>query len=121
MNFEFPFSDPHHSGNLARQLLDALQEAQDFDQFEANWALKQHVEETKNLLRQMIRTASMRDDDLVTLQLVGDFSYAWDIVDTFTADMQDGVKKDPSTLGKLRATFLKVCIIIILTENLKKK
>ena len=57
MKFEFPFSDPHHSGNLARQLLDALQEAQDFDQFEANWALKQHVEETKNLLRQMIRTA----------------------------------------------------------------
>ena len=44
----------------------------------------------------------------VTLQLVGDFSYAWDIVDTFTADMQDGVKKDPSTLGKLRATFLKL-------------
>ena len=69
MKFEFPFSDPHHSGNLARQLLDALQEAQDFDQFEANWALKQHVEETKNLLRQMIRTASMRDDDLVILQL----------------------------------------------------
>ena len=70
MKFEFPFSDPHHSGNLARQLLDALQEAQDFDQFEANWALKQHVEETKNLLRQMIRTASMRDDDLVILHYV---------------------------------------------------
>ena len=72
MKFEFPntISDPHHSGNLARQLLDALQEAQDFDQFEANWALKQHVEETKNLLRQMIRTASMRDDDLVILQFI---------------------------------------------------
>ena len=50
----------------------------------------------------------MRDDDLVTLQLVGDFSYAWEIIDCFTLDMQDGVKKDPTTLGKLRAMFLKV-------------
>ena len=30
---------------------------QDFEQFEANWALKQHVESSKNWLRQMIRTA----------------------------------------------------------------
>ena len=50
----------------------------------------------------------MRDDDLVTLQLVGDFSYAWEIIDCFTLDMQEGVKKDPTTLGKLRAMFLKV-------------
>ena len=105
---QLSLEDPMHSGNLARQLLDALQEAQDFEQFEANWALKQHVEESKNLLRQMIRTAGMRDDDLVTLTLVGDFSYAWEIVDTFTMDMQEGVKKDPTTLGKLRATFLKL-------------
>ena len=50
----------------------------------------------------------MRDNDLVTLQLVGDFSYAWEIIDCFTLDMQEGVKKDPTTLGKLRAMFLKV-------------
>ena len=56
----------------------------------------------------MIRTAGIRDDDLVTLQLVGDLSYAWELVDSFTIDMQDGIKRDPSLVGKLRATFLKV-------------
>ena len=55
-----------------------------------------------------ISVLGMRDDDLVTLQLVGDFSYAWEIIDCFTLDMQEGVKKDPTTLGKLRAMFLKV-------------
>ena len=56
----------------------------------------------------MIRTAGIRDDDLVTLQLVGDLSYAWELVDSFTVDMQDGIKRDPALVGKLRATFLKV-------------
>ena len=58
----------------------------------------------------MIRTAGIRDDDLVTLQLVGDLSYAWELIDSFTNDMQDGVKRNPAMVGKLRATFLKVII-----------
>ena len=37
----FSFLDSLFSGNLARQLLDALNEAQDLEQFEANWAVKQ--------------------------------------------------------------------------------
>ena len=68
------------------------------------------MEEAKELLRKMIRTAGIRDDDLVTLQLVGDLSYAWELIDSFTSDMQDGVKRNPAMVGKLRATFLKVCI-----------
>ena len=35
--------DSLFSGNLARQLLDALNEAQDLEQFEANWAVKQVI------------------------------------------------------------------------------
>ncbi len=105
---QLSLNDSLHSGNLARQLLDALNEAQDLEQFEANWSLKQHVEEAKDILVQMIRTAGIRDDDLITLQIVGDFSYAWDLIENFTPDMQDGVKRDPSLVGKLRATFLKL-------------
>lgn len=56
----------------------------------------------------MIRTAALRDDDLVTLEQVSDLSYAWELVDGFTLEMQDGVKRDPALVGKLRATFLKV-------------
>ncbi len=60
----------------------------------------------------MIRTAGIRDDVLVTLTLVGDLTYAWEIVDTFTVEMQEGIKKDASLVGKLRATFLKVQLLI---------
>jgi WASH complex subunit strumpellin len=56
----------------------------------------------------MIRTINIKEDVLITLQIVGDLSYAWEIVDSYTNIMQEGIKKDPSLVIKLRATFLKV-------------
>jgi hypothetical protein len=58
---------------------------------------------------QIIRTAGLKEEVLITLQIVSDLSYAWEIVDSvFTGEMQLGLKKDPSLVEKLRATFLKV-------------
>jgi len=56
----------------------------------------------------MIRTANIREDFLITLQLVSDLSYAWLIIDSYTEHMQIAVRKDPSLVGRLRATFLKL-------------
>ena len=56
----------------------------------------------------MIRTANIREDFLITLQLVSDLSYAWLIIDSYTGHMQTAVRKDPSLVGRLRATFLKL-------------
>lgn len=56
----------------------------------------------------MIRTINIKEDVLITLQIVGDLSYAWEIVDSYTNIMQEGIKKNPSLVIKLRATFLKV-------------
>jgi WASH complex subunit strumpellin len=53
--------------------------------------------------------AGLKEEILITLQIVSDLSYAWEIVDpAFTDEMQMGLKKDPSLVGKLRSTFLKV-------------
>ena len=60
---------------------------------------------------QMIRTAgpNLKEEVLIMLQIVSDVTYAWEIVNTaFTQEMQLGLKKDRSLVGKLRATFLKV-------------
>jgi WASH complex subunit strumpellin len=56
----------------------------------------------------MIRTVNIKEDALITLQIVGVLSYAWEIVDSHTSIMQEGIKKDPSLVIKLPATFLKV-------------
>ena len=71
--------------------------------------VKQLMSETKTHLKRLIRIAGATDDVLVSLQIVSDLGYAWGpVIDHFTPLMQHGVKKDPSLVGKLRATFLKV-------------
>jgi hypothetical protein len=80
----------------------------EFHQLESNLQVRQFLADTRHYLHQMIRTINIKEDVLITLQIVGDLSYAWEIVDSYTNIMQEGIKKDPSLVIKLRATFLKV-------------
>ena len=98
------------SSGVAAQLIEALSEAEDLDQLDASWQVKQLISEARGFLKQMIRVRGAKESLLITLQIIGDISYAWgDIIDNFTPHMQKGVKKDPSLVSKLRATFVKVC------------
>ena len=101
--------DIGYSSGIAAQLIEALSEAEDLDQLDTSWQVKQLISEAKGFLKQMIRIGGAKESLLITLQIIGDISYAWgDIIDNFTPHMQQGVKKDPSLVSKLRATFLKV-------------
>jgi len=100
--------DATASGRKIVQLIQALQEVQEFHQLESNLQVRQFLADTRNYLHQMIRTINIKEDVLITLQIVGDLSYAWEIVDSYTSIMQEGIKEDPSLVIKLRATFLKL-------------
>lgn len=56
----------------------------------------------------MVHIMNIKEDILVDLQIIGDISYAWNAIDNYTTLMQEGIKSDPSSAIKLRATFLKV-------------
>ncbi|XP_069674332.1 WASH complex subunit 5 isoform X3 [Periplaneta americana] len=100
--------DATASGRKIVQLIQALQEVQEFHQLESNLQVRQFLADTRHYLHQMIRTINIKEDVLITLQIVGDLSYAWEIVDSYTSIMQEGIKQDPSLVIKLRATFLKL-------------
>ncbi|CAN7999136.1 unnamed protein product, partial [Ixodes hexagonus] len=57
----------------------------------------------------MLRIINVKEEVLVTLEVIADLSYAWEIIDGYTPFMQKGIRDDPSMVIKLRATFLKVC------------
>lgn len=80
----------------------------EFHQLDSQLQVKQFLTETRRQLHQMIRTANIREDFLITLQIVSDLSYAWLIIDSYTSHMQTAIRKDPSLVGRLRATFLKL-------------
>ncbi|XP_019498974.1 PREDICTED: WASH complex subunit strumpellin [Hipposideros armiger] len=81
---------------------------QEFHQLESNLQVCQFLADTRKFLHQMIRTINIKEEVLITMQIVGDLSFAWQLIDSFTSIMQDSIRVNPSMVTKLRATFLKL-------------
>ncbi|XP_065061996.1 WASH complex subunit 5-like [Rhopilema esculentum] len=96
------------AGRKIVQLIQALEEVQEFHQLESNLQVRQFLLDTRQFLHQMIRTINIKEEVMITVQIVGDLSYAWEIMDSYTLLMQQGIKSSPTLVKKLRATFLKM-------------
>ncbi|XP_065890140.1 WASH complex subunit 5-like [Dysidea avara] len=102
------YDDSTGAGRKISQLIQALEEVQEFHQLESILQVKQFLADTRTYLHQMLRTINIKEEVLITLQFVADLSYAWILIDSYTVFMQEGIKKNPSLVIKLRATFLKM-------------
>uniref|UniRef100_A0AAZ3NWU0 WASH complex subunit 5 n=1 Tax=Oncorhynchus tshawytscha TaxID=74940 RepID=A0AAZ3NWU0_ONCTS len=102
------YEDSTAAGRKTVQLIQALVEVQEFHQLESNLQVCQFLADTRKFLHQMIRTINIKEEVLITMQIVGDLSYAWQIIDSFTSIMQESIRVNPSMVTKLRATFLKL-------------
>ncbi|XP_074640557.1 WASH complex subunit 5-like isoform X2 [Tubulanus polymorphus] len=102
------YDDSTSVGRKIVQLIQALEGVQEFHQLDSNMQVMQFLLDTRKYLNQMIRTININEEVLITIQIVADISYAWCIIDSFTQEMQNGIKQDPSLVIKLRATFLKM-------------
>ncbi|XP_011504242.1 PREDICTED: WASH complex subunit strumpellin [Ceratosolen solmsi marchali] len=95
-------------GKKIMQLLQALEEVQEFHQLESNLQISQHLKETRQILHDMLRSSSMTEDTMIALNIVTDCCYAWNIMETFVPTMQDLIKQNPATVIQLKALFLKM-------------
>ncbi|KAL5456944.1 hypothetical protein EMCRGX_G034172 [Ephydatia muelleri] len=102
------YDDSTSAGRKISQLIQALDEVQEFHQLETNLQVKQFLEDTKRFLIQMLRTINIKEEVLTTLEIVADLSYAWVLIDSYTGYMQENIKQRPALVIKLRATFLKM-------------
>ncbi|CAI5779012.1 WASH complex subunit 5 [Podarcis lilfordi] len=102
------YDDSTAAGRKTVQLIQALEEVQEFHQLESNLQICQFLADTRKFLHQMIRTINIKEEVLITMQIVGDLSYAWQLIDSFTSIMQESIRANPSMVTKLRATFLKL-------------
>lgn len=102
------YEDTTGTGRKIVQLIQALEEVEQFHQLESNLQVKQFLSETRQYLHSMLRIINVKEEVLVTLEIIADLSYAWEIIDSYTPFMQKGIQSDPSMVIKLRATFLKL-------------
>lgn len=90
------------------QLVQAVQEVQEFHSLHSNAHAKQRLGEILSFLSDMIHLLSVKVAILVDLQAIGDFNYAWYLIDEFTEIIQQSVQKSPNILIRLRALFIKI-------------
>jgi len=102
------------AGRKIAHLIQALEEVEEFHQVEDSVLVKQFLLDIRDYLGKMIRTVNVSDKVLGDLDLISDFSYAWDIIPDFTPLMHSSIKADPSICLRLRATFLKLQSILSL-------
>lgn len=90
------------------QLLQALDEVEEFHGIKSTSTIVQFLCESKDALKNLLRAASLKEDSLVTLETIADVSYAWCTFDLYTKHMQDSIKENPAITSRLRALFLKL-------------
>lgn len=106
------FHDSTSAGRKIQQLIQAMEEVEQFHQIETDLQVKQFLKDTRAFLHQMIRIVNIQESYLGTLALVSDMSYAWNIVHDFVPMMQEQIKRDPTSVIMLRSTFLKLSSIM---------
>lgn len=82
----------------------------EFHQLENNLHISQYLADTRETLHNMLRTGSISEDIMISLNIVTDCCYAWNIMESFIDVMQESIKENPPTVIKLKALFLKVNI-----------
>lgn len=109
LQFSTDESNQSHNRQDVVKLLRKINEVQEIYQMESNLQVKQLVLDTCRNLTLIMRNLSLNNDTLISLQIIGDLSYAWEIMDTsFTKQMQKAIRDDPRQVAKIRYTFLKL-------------
>lgn len=90
------------------QMIEAFSEVQDYHNLTTNAHAKQRFEEIISLLNSMTHLLNIKDTILIDLQAIGDFSYAWNLIEAFTPIIHESLQSTPIVLIKLRALFIKL-------------
>ncbi|EDW41676.1 WASH complex subunit homolog 5 [Drosophila sechellia] len=102
-------SRPQKSGRLIIQIMQALDDVQEYHNLHSNMLVKQQLQETRDMLNRMAQLINLKEDIEIHIQMITDFSYAWHLLQfDFTPPMQEHIKRHPQAVIGIRAVFLKL-------------
>lgn len=70
--------------------------------------VKQHLTESLDYLHRMLHTLNVTEETLIRIQIIGDISYAWILIDQYTEVMRASIANPPYLVINLRAIFVKL-------------
>ena len=72
----------------------------------------QNIRIINESLNHMLLLLHIKNSHIITMSQISDFSFAWINIHDYKNQMQDVLKKDPTSVLRLRATFLKLASIL---------
>jgi WASH complex subunit strumpellin len=114
------YGDSTTASRKIQKLMKALENVQEFHQIDSNLQVVQFLQETRQLLRQMIRYINIERKVLITMVTVGDLSYAWELMATwgcFVPEIQLKIKRNPTLAIQMRSAFVKLASMLELPCN----
>lgn len=100
------------TGRKIQGLIAALEDVEQFEAVDTNIQIKTFLNEARDIFRQMIRKVNVKSEVMQQLEAIADLSYAWDILSDYLEVFHERIRKDPSSVVLLRATFLKTASIL---------
>lgn len=114
------YGDSTTASRKIQKLMKALDNVQEFHHIDSNLQVIQFIQETRQLLRQMIRYINIETKVLITMSTVGDLSYAWELMSTFgcfVPEIQNKIKRNPHLAIQMRSAFVKLATMLELPCN----
>jgi WASH complex subunit strumpellin len=108
------FSSPTAAARKIVNIVNALENVEEFHKIESSLQVKQFLGDSRSYLQRMIRVVNIKENDLAILNIISDFSFAWNLIqaDRFVQVFHDKIKNQPRICLLLRATFLKLVSIM---------
>lgn len=109
------YSDSTTASRKIQKLMKALENVLEFHQIDSNLQVVQFVQDTRFLLRQMIRYINIERKVLITIATVGDLSYAWELLSHFNCfvnGIQMKIKNNPHLAIQMRSAFVKLATML---------
>ena len=103
---ELAYEDATLAGRKIQMLITALEEVEEFHQISNSLHVKQYLNDTRDLLRKMIRYVNIKEDVLVSLSVISDISYAWDIRTQGSSNSDASFRKEERILIMREGSFL---------------
>jgi WASH complex subunit strumpellin len=106
------YSEAVIAGRKIRQMIRGLEDVSQFDAVDARASVKEFIQTGKDTLKEMIRTVNITESIAADIEVITDFSFAWEIIHDFVPLMHDRLAKDPSAVAILRTLFLKLASVL---------
>jgi len=100
------------TGQKIQQYIQTLDDVEQYDIIDRNIQVKAFLNDTKNLLLQMVRAVSIKVDIIKVVDSVSNMSCIWEVVHDYIDSIHEHIRSDPYKAISLRALFLKLSDVV---------